>query len=230
MASFFRPITFAAVFILVLAQAAFAQQTATPAGTAHQKPDHLRHHFDNAEEWAKSFDDPARDQWQMPSRVIEALQLKPGQVVADIGAGTGYFTVRLAKSPAAPKVYAVDIEPSMVEYIKQRAAREGLKNVVAVQAGPDRTNLPEAVDLVLIVDTYHHIPNRVAYFTALKTHLKPGARLAIVDFRKDSPSGPPVEFRFTPDQISKELAGAGFSLQTSHDFLPRQIFLIYGVK
>jgi SAM-dependent methyltransferase len=203
-------------------------------GGAHAAPatqaDHFGRHFDNADEWAKSFDDPARDEWQMPARVIDALQLKSGQLVADIGAGTGYFTVRLAKSPAAPRVYAVDIEPSMVEYVKKRAVREGLKNVVAVQAGADRTNLPEPVDLVLVVDTYHHIPNRVAYFTALKAHLKPGARLAIVDFRKDSPSGPPVEFRFTPDQISAELRNAGFALQTSHDFLPHQIFLVYGVK
>jgi SAM-dependent methyltransferase len=201
---------------------------------AHPAPatqgDHFGRHFDNAVEWAKRFDDPARDAWQMPARVIDALQLQSGQLVADIGAGTGYFTVRLAKSPAAPKVYAVDIEPSMVEYVKQRAVREGLKNVVAVQAGPERTNLPESVDLVLVVDTYHHIPSRVAYFTALKARMKPGARLAIVDFRKDSPEGPPVEFRFTPDQISAELAKAGFSLQTSHDFLPRQIFLIYNLK
>lgn len=89
------------------------------------------------------------------------------------------MTVRLAKSPAAPKVYTVDIEPSMVEYAKQRAVREGLKNVVAVQAGADtdRTNLPESVDLVLVVDTYHLIPNRVAYFTALKARMKQGARL-----------------------------------------------------
>jgi SAM-dependent methyltransferase len=201
-----------------------------PAHTARPQADHFGRHFDNADQWAKSFDDPARDQWQMPTRVVDTLQLKPGQIVADVGAGTGYFTVRLAKSPAAPKVYAVDIEPSMVEYVKQRALRDGLKNVVAVQAGADRTNLPEPVDLVLIVDTYHHIPNRVAYFTALKAGLKPGARLAIVDFRKGAPSGPPEEFRFTPDQISAELANAGFSLQTSHDFLPRQIFLVYSVK
>jgi SAM-dependent methyltransferase len=199
-------------------------------GAPATQADHFGRHFDNADEWAKSFDDPARDEWQMPARVIDALQLKPGQLVADIGAGTGYFTVRLAKSPAAPRVYAVDIESSMVEYVKQRAVREGLTNVVAVQAGADKTNLPEPVDLVLVVDTYHHIPNRVAYFTALKARMKPGARLAIVDFRKDSPDGPPVEFRFTPDQIGAELAKAGFSLQTSHDFLPRQIFLVYDVK
>lgn len=199
-------------------------------GTAAAQADHLEHRFDNADEWAKSFDDPARDEWQMPERVIEALQLKPGQVVADIGAGTGYFTVRLAKAPAAPRVYAVDIEPSMVEHLKHRAMHDGLTNVLAVQAAADRTNLPEAVDVVLMVDTYHHIPNRVPYFTAVKAQLKPGARLAIVDFKKGAPSGPPEEFRFTPDQISAELEKAGFALQTSHAFLPRQIFLVYGAR
>jgi cyclopropane fatty-acyl-phospholipid synthase-like methyltransferase len=188
---------------------------------------HMEHRFDDAERWAKSFDDPARDEWQMPARVIDALELEPGQVVADIGAGTGYFTVRLAKAPAAPRVYAVDIEASMVNYVRQRAAKEGLRNVVAVQAAADRTNLPEAVDLVLIVDTYHHIPARAAYFTGLKKQMKPGARLAIVDFRKDAPEGPPKEFRFTPEEIGKELAQAGFVLQARHEFLPRQIFLIY---
>ena len=137
--------------------AAHTPEHGTQTGGAYAAPatqaDHFGRHFDNADEWAKSFDDAARDEWQMPARVIDALQLKSGQVVADVGAGTGYFTVRLAKSPAAPRVYAVDIEPSMVEYVKQRAVREGLKNVVAVQAGADRTNLPEPVDLVLVVDT-----------------------------------------------------------------------------
>ena len=193
-------------------------------------PDHMEHRFDNADEWAKSFDDPARDAWQMPARVVEALQLTTGQSVADIGAGTGYFTVRLARSPAKPKVFAVDIEKSMVEYVQKRALETGLSNIVGVLAAADRTNLPEPVDVVLIVDTYHHLPNRVAYFTALKAMLRPGARLAIVDFKKDAPDGPPAEFRFTPDQISAELAKAGFVLQTRHDFLPRQMFLVYGVK
>jgi cyclopropane fatty-acyl-phospholipid synthase-like methyltransferase len=206
-----------------------AQQHQPPHRHGSDLP-HMEHRFDNAEEWAKRFDDPARDAWQMPARVIEALDLRPGQIVADIGSGTGYFTIALAKSPAAPKVYAVDIEPSMVDHVRQRAAKEHLTNVVAVRAGRDRTNLPEPVDLVLIVDTYHHIPDRVAYFTALKALMNPSARLAIVDFRKGVPGGPPDEFRFTPDQISGELARAGFSLQTQHDFLPRQIFLVYRKK
>ena len=214
-----------AVVGLLLAAGVQAQQM--PGHGTAGEPDHMEHRFDNAEEWAKSFDDPARDAWQLPARVIQALQLRPGQIVADIGAGTGYFTTALAKSPTAPKVYAVDIEPSMVEYVQRRAMRDGLTNIVAVLAGADRINLPEPVDVVLIVDTYHHIPNREAYFNALKAQMKPGARLAIVDFRKGAPSGPPEEFRFTPDQISAELTRAGFTLQTSHDFLPRQIFLVY---
>jgi cyclopropane fatty-acyl-phospholipid synthase-like methyltransferase len=199
-------------------------------GAAVQKPDHMEHSFADVDRYAKSFDDPSRDAWQMPDRVIAALGLKSGQTVADIGAGTGYFTVRLARSAAAPKVFAVDIEPKMVEYAQQRAMREGLKNVVAVRAGADRSNLPEPVDVVLIVNTYHHLPSRVAYFTALKTFMKPGGRLAIVDFTKESPDGPPVEFRFTPDQVTAELAMAGFTLQTQHSFLPRQMFLIYAAN
>ena len=205
------------------------QQAAThnPAGG---QADHFGRHFDNAADWVTTFDDPARDTWQMPGRVIDALQLKKGQAVADVGAGTGYFSTRLAKSVAAPTVYAVDIEPSMVAHLAERAKGEGLTNMSAVLAGADTANLPEPVDVVLMVDTFHHIPNRVAYFTALKTKLKAGGRVAIVDFRKDAPQGPPVEFRFTPDQITAEMAQAGFQLQISHGFLPQQLFLVYRVK
>jgi SAM-dependent methyltransferase len=234
-----RQTTVLTLFVLAFSAAAAAQHATTPAGAAgeqhsggmkHDGPDHLAHRFDNPEDFARRFDDPARDAWQMPERVIDALQLKTGDVVADIGSGTGYFTVRLARAPAKPQVYAVDIEPAMRDYVTRRAAREGLTNVTAVLAGTDRTNLPEKVDVALLVDTFHHIPNRVAWFNALKARLKPGARVAIIDFRKDAPDGPPAEFRFSPEQISAELAEAGFVLQNAHDFLPRQLFLVYGLK
>ena len=189
-------------------------------------PDHMEHHFDPKES-AKSFDDPARDAWQMPDRVIAALNLKPGQIVADIGAGTGYFSVRLARAEAAPKVYAVDIEPSMVSYLRERASKEGLKNVIAVQATADQPNLPEPVDLVLIVDTYHHIGDRERYFRKLAKSIKPGGRVAIIDFKPDSPEGPPREFRFPPEKFKSEMSNAGYRLLAQHDFLPRQQFLIF---
>jgi ubiquinone/menaquinone biosynthesis C-methylase UbiE len=190
--------------------------------------DHMEHHFDPKES-AKSFDDPARDAWQLPDQVIAALNLKRGQIVADIGAGTGYFSVRLAKSEAAPKVYAADIEPSMVSYLRERAAKEGLKNVIAVQAAADRPNLPEPVDLILIVDTYHHIGDREAYFRRLARSIKPGGRVAIIDFKPDSPEGPPNEFRFPLEKFKSEMGKAGYKLAAQHNLLPRQQFLIFEV-
>ena len=188
---------------------------------------HMERHFDDAEQWAKEFDDPTRDQWQMPDKVLAALGLKRGQVVADLGAGTGYFTVRLAKSAAAPKVYAVDIEASMIAYLQKRAAILGLKNIVAVQASSESANLPAPVDLILIVDTYHHIADREIYLRKLAASLKPQGRLAIIDWRRGGPMGPPEEFRFAPEQIRQELAKAGFKQIAQYDFLPNQLFLIF---
>lgn len=213
--------------VIVAAAGLHAQQHGQAPGGTMKHPDHMEHSFADVERYAKSFDDPKRDAWQMPDRVIAGLNLKAGDSVADIGAGTGYFTMRLARSAAAPRVFASDIEPNMVKHLQHRAMTEGLKNVTAVQAKADSPNLPEPVNAILIVDTFHHIPNRVAYFTALKKSLKPGGRVAIVDFKKGSPEGPPEEFKFTPDQISGEMAKAGYALQTAHDFLPRQMFLIY---
>ncbi|HTR37379.1 MAG TPA: methyltransferase domain-containing protein [Bryobacteraceae bacterium] len=188
--------------------------------------DHMEHHFDPKAS-AKAFDDPSRDAWQMPDRVIATLNLKPGESVADIGAGTGYFTVRLAKSKAAPMVYAADIEPGMVNYIRDRAAKEGLHNVVPVLAAADTPNLPKPVDLVLIVDTYHHIGDREVYFRQLAKSLKPGGRVAIIDFKPDSPEGPPPQFRFPLEKFKTEMAAAGYTLADQYDFLPRQRFLIF---
>jgi cyclopropane fatty-acyl-phospholipid synthase-like methyltransferase len=201
----------------------FAQDHQHKAAAA---PDHMEHHFDAAES-AKNFDDPSRDAWQLPDKVIAALKLKPGQSIADIGAGTGYFSMRLAKSNPVVHVYAADIEPSMVDYLKARATKEGLANVTAVQAGPDAANLPSPVDVILIVDTYHHIGNRVTYFRKLANSLKPGGRLAIVDFKPEATMGPPKEFRFKANQIRAELKAAGFRQLEHHDFLPQQQFLIF---
>ena len=212
------------VAILFAGAAAFGQSPAQRKG----HPDHMEHHFD-PEASAKSFDSPARDAWQLPDRVIAALDLKPGQTVADIGSGTGYFSIRLAQSPPAPKVYGADIEPAMVEYLRQRAAKEGINNVIAVRAAADSPNLPEPVDLVLIVDTYHHIGDREVYFRKLRSSLKPGGRVAIIDFKPDSPEGPPKEFRFAPEKFAAEMSAAGYKLAQQFDFLPRQNFLVFAV-
>jgi cyclopropane fatty-acyl-phospholipid synthase-like methyltransferase len=214
-------VAIAALMLVALGAWAAAQQPKTA------KPDHMEHRFDDPEKFAKGFDDPARDTWQMPAKVIDTLGVKAGMSVADIGAGTGYFSMRLAKVSPGVTVYAADIEPKMVEYLGKRAMTEHLANVVPVLAAAGTPNLPKPVDLVLIVDTFHHLPNRVTYFRDLRKSLTASGRVAIIDFRKDAPDGPPVEFRFTPDQIEKDMKDAGFRLEAKHEFLPRQNFLIF---
>lgn len=216
--------------LLFTASAGIAQEHDHGKAMAAGQADHLDHRFENAEEYAKTFDDPARDEWQMPERVIAALELKSGQAVADIGAGTGYFSVRLAKSNTGNRVYGVDIEVSMVDYLRSRANREGLSNFTAIQARQDSANLPDPVDLALFVDTFHHIPSRPAYFRELSASLKPGGRVAIIDFKPEATMGPPKEFRFTAEKIREELAQAGFRQVEQFDFLPQQHFLIFSKR
>jgi len=193
---------------------------------AQSHPTH-QHSFGGAEQWAKEFDDPKRDAWQKPHEVIQALALKPDAVIADVGSGTGYFSVRLAHMFPKGRVYGVDIEPDMVKYLAERAKRDGLKNLIAVTGAPGNPLLPEKVDLILMVDTFHHIEDRDRYFRTLHDSLKPGGRIAIIDFRMDSLDGPPKSARSTPDGIKAELNRAGYTLVQEHAFLPKQYFLIF---
>ena len=203
---------------------------ALPAASVAQAP-HTHHHgFGDADKWSRVFDDPERDAWQKPHEVIQALALKPDAVVADLGAGTGYFSMRLAHRAPAGKIYAVDVEPAMVKHLAERAKKAGLKNVVAVQAKPGNADLPERADLVLLVDVYHHIENRERYFGDLRKSLKPGGRVAIIDFRMDSPVGPPKKARIEPGRVKSEMQRAGYALGQEHPFLPNQYFLVFQPK
>ena len=206
----------------IVAFAALATLAGLPAA---QTPHTHQHGFGDAEKWAHVFDDPERDAWQKPHQVIQALGLKPDAVVADLGAGTGYFSVRLARMLPKGKVYAVDLEPDMVKYLGERARREGLKNVTAVAAEPHDARLPRKVDLVLLVDVYHHIGDRERYFSKLAASLAPGGRVAVIDFKLDSPRGPPKRSRVDPERVKAELARAGYALTAEHAFLPDQYFL-----
>jgi len=192
-----------------------------------QSPHTHDHSFGGAEKWARIFDDPQRDAWQKPHEVIQALALKPDAVIADIGSGTGYFSVRFAHMVPQGRVYGVDTEPDMVKYLAGRAKREGLKNVIAVAGAPDDPRLPEKADLIILVDVFHHIENREHYFRKLRESLKPGGRVAIIDFRMDSPEGPPRSARIAPDRVKTELKGAGYALVEEHTFLPNQYFLVF---
>jgi predicted methyltransferase len=194
---------------------------------AAQSPHTHDHSFSDAQKWAQIFDDPKRDAWQKPHEVIQALKLKPDAVIADIGSGTGYFSARFSHIVPRGRVYGLDTEPDMVKYLADRAKREGLKNVTAVQAKPGDSRLPEKADVVVLVDVYHHIESREQYFRQLQASLKPGGRLAVIDFRMDSPEGPPKAARLAPEQVKAELQRAGYRLTEEHGFLPNQYFLVF---
>lgn len=199
-----------------------------PAASAAAQSPHTRDHsFGGAEKWAQVFDDPQRDAWQKPHAVIQALALKPDAVIADIGSGTGYFSVRFANMVPKGRVYGVDTEPDMVKYLADRAKREGLKNITVVAGAPGDPRLPEKVDLIIMVDVFHHVGDRDRYFRRLRDSLKPGGRIAIIDFRMDSPDGPPKSARIAPDRVKTELKGAGYALIQEHAFLPNQYFLVF---
>ncbi|MFH1604297.1 MAG: class I SAM-dependent methyltransferase [Pseudomonadota bacterium] len=214
-----------ALLALTLAHAGLAP---IPAH-AQSMPSH-QHSFSGAEHWAQVFDDPERDAWQKPHQVIQALALKPDAMVADIGAGTGYFAARLAHFVPQGRVYAVDIEPDMVKYLGERAQREGLRNLTAIVGAADDARLPAKVDLVLLVDVYHHIDKRETYFRKLAQSLKPGARVVIIDFNAESKMGPPPSQRLAAKRVVAEMAGAGYRLAGEQHFLPDQYFLGFRIE
>lgn len=189
------------------------------------------HSFDDTERWVEMFERPERAATQQPEEVVAALELQPGQTVADVGAGTGYFTFRLARAVGSSgRVLAVDIEAGMLEHIQQRAAEEdGGAVVETILAASDDPNLPDGeVDLVLFVNTYHHLSDRTDYLSLLKSDLGKQGRVAIVDYRKeDLPVGPPLDHKLSRDEVVKEFAGAGFSKVGEETFLAYQYFLIF---
>ncbi|MEE9219307.1 MAG: class I SAM-dependent methyltransferase [Acidobacteriota bacterium] len=189
-----------------------------------------RRPFDDIDKWVKIFDDPGRAEWQKPQEVVAALGLRPGDWVADIGAGTGYFSRHLAQAVSAEgRVYAIDTEAGMVEHLAKRAQREKTPQVRAVKAEPEDPNLPrEGVHLVLIVDTYHHLDDRVRYLRRLAGSLRNQGRVAIIDFQKrELPVGPPLDHKLARQSVIDEFVEAGYRLREEPEILPYQYFLIF---
>jgi len=182
-----------------------------------------QHHPPSSAEYAKVLEDPSRDAWQKPHEVVMALGLEPTDVVADIGAGTGYFARRFA--PHAAKVFAVDIDKDLLTI----AAKDAPPNLTTVLAASDDPRLEErSIDLIFFCDVLHHIENRPAYYPKLKQALKAGGRIVVIDFyKKDLPVGPPVAMKLADQQVIAELANAGFVLTKRLDFLPYQYFLFF---
>ncbi|HEY4177871.1 MAG TPA: class I SAM-dependent methyltransferase [Kofleriaceae bacterium] len=200
--------------------AAFGATVAACSGPAH----HAHHGaFADPAQSERMLEDPQRDEWQKPDEVLRAMQLAPSMTVADVGAGTGYFSVRLARAVPDGVVIATDVEPKMVEYVAQRARREQLPNIRAARATTSTSGLaPSSVDAILVVNVWHHIDDRAAYARDLAVALKPGGRLFVVDFTRDAKRGPPQEMRVAPDQLVTELTGVGLHASVSAVQLPDQ--------
>ena len=174
---------------------------------------------------------PDRDSEQRPDEVLRAMRLRDGDVVADLGAGTGYFTRRLAKAVApSGRVYAVDIQPEMIGLLKRDVEKAGLTNVVPVLGTGDDPNLPrEALDWILLVDVYHEFQQPKAMLVRMREALKPTGKVALVEYRLEGLTALHIreEHRMSPKQVLAEWEPAGFRLVKRHEFLPTQHFFVF---
>ncbi len=174
---------------------------------------------------------PDRDLWQRPDQIMDAMGIADASVVADIGAGSGWFTIRLARR-VGPQglVYAEDVQPEMINAITRRVQKEGLTNVRAVRGQNNDPRLPAgSLDAILVVDAYHEIEDRVTMLANLARALRPQGRIGVVDFKLDGTGpGPSIEERVSPDVVVKDAAKAGLRLVHQEPFLQYQYFLIFG--
>ena len=173
---------------------------------------------------------PDRDLWQLPDQIMDSLGIAEGSLVADIGAGGGWFTIRLARRVGANGlVFAEDIQPQMLEATMRRVAREGLRNVRRVLGTSEDPRLPAGtLDAVLIVDTYHELDNPDAMLRNIARSLKPQGRVGVVDFKRDGLGpGPALEDRVDPEEVVRDAEAAGLRLVRRETFLPYQFLLVF---
>ena len=180
-----------------------------------------------------ALEDPKRDAYQKPHEVIHALGLKPGEVIADIGAGSGYFTFHLARHVGEKgKVYAVDISPDMILHINRRIREAKATNVVSVLAEPADPLLPDqSVNRFFICDVWHHVESQTKYLSLMKKMLKPGGEIVMIDFhKKELPFGPPLQMKIAREDLINQMETNGFRLTKEHTFLPHQYFLVFAPR
>jgi cyclopropane fatty-acyl-phospholipid synthase-like methyltransferase len=176
---------------------------------------------------------PEREDEEAPSKALDALDLKPGMVVADIGAGSGYYASRIAKRVGpAGRVYATDIQPGMIEILERRIKNEGLANITTVLGGMDDPRLPPAaIDLAIMIDVYHELQQPQLFLQRLKGAFKPNGRLVLLEFRKEDPKVPILEVhKMSVAEVTQEMEAEGFVLDKVIDVLPWQHIIVLRVK
>lgn len=174
-----------------------------------------------------------REDEEAPSKAIDALDLEPGMVVADIGAGSGYYASRIAKRVGPTgRVYATDIQPGMIDILERRIKNEGLTNVTAILGGADDPRLPPAsIDLAIMVDVYHELQQPQLFLQRLKPAFKPGGRLVLLEFRKEDPKVPILEVhKMSVAEVRQEMEAEGFVIDKVIDVLPWQHIIVLRVK
>jgi ubiquinone/menaquinone biosynthesis C-methylase UbiE len=203
-----------------------------PAPVAAQAPrdahDMHRLHKD-PKAYIAALEDPKRDAYQKPHEVMQALAVREGEVIADIGAGSGYFAVRLAHHVGpAGRVYAVDVSPDMVRHLHARVRDLALPNLVPILAPPDDPLLPQPVDRFLVVNVWHHIDDQAGYLGIMRKSLKPGGQVVMIDFHKrELPVGPPMAMKIAREDLIRQMEAHGFRVAQEHTFLPYQYFLVF---
>jgi len=190
--------------------------------------------------WANGYvwllERPNREEVQKSPEIMKALAFRPGEQVADIGAGSGYFTFPVAQAVGPTgTVRALDIAPEMLELLEFRMKAQRAENVRLQRVAKDDPQLPPAsVDTILMIDAIHYVKDRVAYAKKLAPALKPGGRVVIIDYRpkpmSERPWGPPPEQQFPREEMDRDMAAAGFKVLRAYDFLPEQFFVVYGVR
>jgi arsenite methyltransferase len=170
---------------------------------------------------------PRRARWQKPAAVVKALGLRRGQVIAEIGAGPGYFTPRLARAVGVSgHVYAVDPEPAVLDVLRTRMKRAGVRNVTPVLSRDDDPCLPDGrCDVAVIINAYHHMHEAAAFLRRLASRLPRGARVVNVDWHEASEFGPPPKRRVPRRRFLRDARRAGLTLVAERSFLPHQYFL-----
>jgi ubiquinone/menaquinone biosynthesis C-methylase UbiE len=220
-------------FLLPLLGFALAPALAEAQNTFLSSTQEMNRLHQDAKAYIARLEDPKRDAYQKPQEVITALDIKEGEVMADLGAGSGYFAFRLAEAVGKTgRVYAVDVNPDMVRHLNRRVRDMKVGNVVTILCAPDDPLLADAsVDRFFICDTWHHIEGHAKYLALLKRMLKPGGQVVMVDFKKTkTPVGPPMELRIDRDDLVREMETNGFQLAAEHTFLEYQYFLVFTVK
>lgn len=179
-----------------------------------------------AEEYIKLLESERRVENLQVPKVIETLKIKPNHKIADIGSGSGLFTRPLAKHVNKGKVYAVDIDQKLLDHVAKTSTDEKLTNVKTILGAEDDPKLPEPVDLIVIIDTMHHIANQPTYVKTLKKYLRKNGRIAIIDFSKTWPAGH-EKMIYKVEDLDGWMKAAGYKQVEKYEFLDNNFFLVY---